>query len=72
MTIWPWQVNQVPSFTTGEVPLDDHFDECAALVILAECNIPPDVQELLVRGDPVRGIPPGSLRKAIAFASKRR
>lgn len=37
-----------------------------ALTALAEANIPPDVQELLVHGDPVRGIAPGALSKACA------
>jgi hypothetical protein len=40
--------------------------EAAALVSLVQSNIPPDVQELLVRGDPMRGIAPGALRKAAA------
>lgn len=38
------------------------------LIALAEANIPTDVQELLVQGDPMRGIPPGALTKAIAAA----
>lgn len=42
------------------------MDECAAIVILAENNVPTDVQELLVRGDPMEGIPPHVLGKAIA------
>lgn len=37
----------------------------AALVILARRNIPTDIQELLVNGDPMRGIPPGALSYAI-------
>lgn len=40
----------------------------AALVILAEANIPPDIQELLVRGDPMRGIAPNALGKALTAA----
>lgn len=39
--------------------------EAAALVSLARDNIPSDVQELLVRGDPARNIPPNALRRAI-------
>jgi hypothetical protein len=31
------------------------------LVILAEARIPPDIQELLVRGDPNQGIKPNAL-----------
>lgn len=43
-------------------------DELAAgvLAALAQAGIPPDVQELLVYGDPVRGIAPGALSKACA------
>jgi hypothetical protein len=37
-----------------------------ALTALAVAGIPPDVQELLVYGDPVRGIAPGALSKACA------
>lgn len=40
-------------------------DLVAPLVALAEAGIPPDVQELLVQGDPMRGISPGALAKAI-------
>lgn len=45
--------------------LDGMLDEATALIALAECNIPPDIQELLVRGDPMRGIPPHALLRAI-------
>lgn len=38
----------------------------AALISLTEAGIPTDVQELLIVGDPSRGIAPGSLSKAIA------
>lgn len=48
------------------IELDEILDEATALLELAECNIPPDIQELLVRGDPMRGIPPRALRRAIA------
>lgn len=44
----------------------------AALIALAESNIPVDIQELLIRGDPMRGIPPGALDKAIAAAERQR
>lgn len=37
----------------------------AAMVALAEAGIPTDVQELLVRGDPDRGIAPGAITKAL-------
>ena len=37
----------------------------AALVALTEHHIPPDVQELLVYGNPDYGIRPGALSKAI-------
>jgi hypothetical protein len=40
----------------------------AALVKLAYFNIPVDVQELLVHGDPMRGIPPGALTAALQAA----
>jgi hypothetical protein len=40
----------------------------AALIALSKHNIPTDVQELLVRGDPMRGIPPGALSASWAAA----
>lgn len=40
----------------------------AALVIFAEYNIPVDVQELLLRGDPSRNIPPDALGEALMHA----
>lgn len=42
--------------------------EIAALVALARHSIPTDVQDLLVRGDPMRSIPPRALSKAILAA----
>lgn len=45
-------------------------EEVAALVALADCNIPVDIQELLVHGDPMRDIPPRALQKAIAAATR--
>lgn len=42
----------------------------AALVVLAEHGIPADVQELLVGGDPARGVPPGALAKVLAAATR--
>lgn len=38
----------------------------AALVQLAEAGIPPDIQELLTLGNPMKGVAPGALWKAIA------
>lgn len=40
----------------------------AALVALAEFGIEPDTQELLVSGNPMRGIAPGALDAAISAA----
>ena len=40
----------------------------AALVALAADNIPTDIQELLVYGNPDRGVRPGALSRAIAAA----
>jgi hypothetical protein len=37
-----------------------------ALVILASKNIPTDIQELLVHGNPMRNIPPGALSAALS------
>ena len=39
--------------------------EVVALVKLAQLNVPTDVQELLVRGDPMSGVAPHALRSAI-------
>jgi hypothetical protein len=39
--------------------------ETAALMALSRANVPPDIQALLVQGDPMRGIPPHALAKAI-------
>jgi hypothetical protein len=41
-----------------------------ALVILARTNIPTDVQELLVSGDPMRSIPPGVLSSVLSTLAK--
>jgi hypothetical protein len=40
------------------------------LIALAQAGISPDIQELLVHGNPSRGIAPGALKKAIAALSK--
>jgi hypothetical protein len=40
--------------------------ETALLIALAQANIPADVQELLVRGDPMRGVLPHALVGAYA------
>jgi len=45
--------------------LKDKLAATAALTALAEHGIPPDVQELLVVGNPDRGIAPGALSKAV-------
>lgn len=37
----------------------------AVLIALAEHGIPPDIQELLVVGNPMRGIAPGAITKII-------
>jgi len=50
-----------PATSTASDPL---MKETAALVALAEANIPTDVQELLMRGNPDRDVAPGALRKA--------
>jgi hypothetical protein len=42
----------------------------AGLLALAEHGIPPDIQELLVRGDPMRGIRPGALIASIKATIK--
>lgn len=44
---------------------DEEEDITVALVALVQANIPVDVQELLVRGDPARGIAPGALQAAL-------
>lgn len=36
-----------------------------ALLVLAACNIAPDLQELLTRGNPARGVAPKALEKAL-------
>ena len=43
-----------------------HAELVAPLLILARSNVPPDIQELLVAGNPMMGVPPGVLRAAIA------
>jgi hypothetical protein len=43
-------------------------DYIAAVLKLAERNIPPDIQELLVTGNPDKGIRPGALLAAIQAA----
>jgi len=47
------------------IDLEKAKQTITALMVLAECNIPPDIQELLVHGDPMRGIPPNALSKAL-------
>lgn len=40
----------------------------AALLALARANVDPDIQELLVYGNAMRGVAPGALAAAIAAA----
>lgn len=42
----------------------------AALIALAQHGIAPDVQEMLIRGNALRGIAPGALSAAIAAAMR--
>lgn len=49
---------------------DRHMALTAALVALARVGIPPDIQELLVQGKPMRGIAPGALATALAEAER--
>lgn len=44
--------------------------EVAALVVLARSNIPPDIQELLIAGDPHRSVPPGLLKRLVCDARR--
>lgn len=48
----------------SDIP-EDIMAEAAALVTLARANIPVDVQELLVQGDPMRGIQPHAIARAL-------
>jgi hypothetical protein len=50
---------------------DDVPDLVAALMILADHNVPPDVQELLLYGNPSRSIPPGALQAVLSNAKGR-
>lgn len=50
--------------------ITDAMIEAAFLVALAEAKIPPDVGELLVRGNPALGVAPGALRKALEAAER--
>lgn len=38
-----------------------------ALAVMAKNNIPPDIQELLLRGNPRMNVPPGCLAKVIQY-----
>jgi hypothetical protein len=46
-------------------PSDKAADTAMVLAVLAHYNIPTDIQELLIRGDPMRDIAPGALSNAI-------
>lgn len=49
--------------------MDSNIEEvAAALVSLTDSGIPPDIQELLVHGNPSRGIPNGALYRALVAA----
>lgn len=50
---------QKPKMT--ELPSWGASDLGGALAVLARFNITPDVQELLIYGNPSRGVPPGAL-----------
>lgn len=52
----------------GEAALADRDGLVAALVTLTRAGIPTDVQELLLRGNPERGVAPGALLKALKAA----
>lgn len=45
-----------------------YMAETAAAVALAAANIPTDIQELLLRGNPNLGVAPGALRAALCAA----
>lgn len=47
-------------------------DVAAALVSLADSGIPSDIQELLVHGNPSRGIPSGALYRALVMVRANR
>lgn len=44
----------------------------AAVQALAEAGVPTDIQELLLYGNPSRGVGPRALERAIAAANKAR
>lgn len=51
------------------IEMADNMEEvAAALVSLTESGIPPDIQELLVHGNPALGIPSGALYRALVSA----
>lgn len=52
----------------SDIPESALKAETAALITLARLGIPPDIQELLVQGDPMRGIAPGAFRTVILSA----
>jgi hypothetical protein len=51
--------------SAGDGVLTD-ADVAAALVVLARDGIAPDIQELLVRGNPSQGVRPGALARALS------
>jgi len=42
-----------------------------ALIEMARCNIPSDIQELLVHGNPKINVPPGVLEKVLVAANEK-
>lgn len=50
---------------------DSHDADVVALVTLAQSGIPTDVQDLLIRGDAMRGIAPGAITKVLGAERKR-
>lgn len=55
-----------PALAPAPDPAEDmRAKEAAALIVLAKFNIPTDVQELLVHGNPMRSVAPGALRAAL-------
>lgn len=49
----------------------DHDADIIALITLAHVNIPTDIQELLINGDPMRGIAPSAISRVLEAERKR-
>jgi hypothetical protein len=52
--------------------MDQYDDVATALVSLTASGIPADIQELLVYGDPNRGVPAGALYRALVLVRAER